>query len=722
MIVLLAMVAGAAAFSSALEKDLTVNLKERPVMKVVRLLQDTKAELEKELEDDKAVYELMECWCKSNNEEKKAAIAAAKQKIAELEASMAEDAAKLRELQVKRKETLDEVNHDHKALMDATALRMKENKEFQASETDYLEAIDAAKNAIIVLSKHNPSLTQIRAAAHHLLDARVAHMVDNTRSITKARVDVLRSFLHNAESASSFLSIPGFQSYAPQSGQIFGILQQMKEDFEVNLSAEQKAEAKTKAEYDALKAAKEDEIDTGRKLIVSIDAQIAEIQERYAEEMKQLENTEAQLALDEEFLRNLEEKCATMDADFEKRTKDRMAEIVAVADAIKILNNDESFEMFNKMVAPNPEFLQIKSSTSQKERRQQVVTLLQRAAHASGSSQIAMLAASAQLDAFTKVKELIDKMMVELGKQQAEEIEHRDWCIDGFNTNERETAAAYDKKESLQTKIADLNKLIEKLSKDIEASKAAIKEAEVQMKRASENREGENVDFQTTVNDHRVMSMILTKAIDRLKQVYSMLQQQPGAPHIQTSATHTDPGNGPAKFKQYGKHGGGGTAVAMLEEILADTKKTEDQAIASEQDSQSAYENFMKDSNKAIIQEQKSISDMKGARASAKEELSITETDFKQTMSQLESLDQTKGDLHKSCDYLLKNFDARQAARAAEIDALREAKNILSGEGLQKSMTENAEADASAAEAQKVADHEAEEKAYREAPGAVLTR
>merc|ERR1719450_1384226 len=206
-----------AAATSALQTDLSMNLKERPVMKVVWLLQDTKAELEKELEDDKAVYELMTCWCTSGSQEKEAAIEAGRAKSAELESSMGADAARIAELTEKRKETLDEVNADHKALMDARAMRMEENKEFQASETDYLEAIDAAKNAIIVLGKHNPQLTQLKAAAHHLLDTRVSQMVGNTR-VGKANVNALRTFLHNAESASSFLAIPGMQSYAPQSG------------------------------------------------------------------------------------------------------------------------------------------------------------------------------------------------------------------------------------------------------------------------------------------------------------------------------------------------------------------------------------------------------------------------------------------------------------------------------------------------------------------------
>merc|ERR1719478_792311 len=206
-------------------------------------------------------------------------------------------------------------------------------------------------------------------------------------SVSKANVGVLRTFLHNAERSASFLSIPGFQSYAPQSGQIFGILGQMKEDFEVNLSEAQKTEAKAKAEYDALKAAKEDEIETGRKLIVSIDGNIAETQEKFAQEAKQLENTQEQLAMDEEFLKNLKEKCATMDADFDKRTKDRLTEIDAVGDTIKILNSDESFEAFDKMEAPV--FLQISESASQ--RRSRAVSALQRAARVSGSPRVALL-------------------------------------------------------------------------------------------------------------------------------------------------------------------------------------------------------------------------------------------------------------------------------------------------------------------------------------------
>merc|ERR1719335_821370 len=279
---------------------------------------------------------------------------------------------------------MDEIYADTKSLGEATEQRMKENKAFQASETDYLEAIDASKNAIIVLGKHNPELAQVKALAHRLLDNRIFHMVDNTP--VKARSDELRAFLNKAETATSFLAIPGMQSYAPQSGQIFGILKQMKEDFEVNLSEEQKAEKKSVEEYESLKAAKEDEIATAQKLQVKLDGDIADTQEKYATESKMLEDAEEQLAMDEEFLASLKEKCATMDADFDKRTKDRLTEIDAVEDTIKILNSDESFTAFDKMQAPQPMFLQTQAVSAQKEIRQRAVSALQRAAAASGDS------------------------------------------------------------------------------------------------------------------------------------------------------------------------------------------------------------------------------------------------------------------------------------------------------------------------------------------------
>merc|ERR1719323_63083 len=169
-----------------------------------------------------------------------------------------------------------------------------------------------------------------------------------------------------------------------------------------------------------------------------------------------------------------------------------------------------------------------------------------------------------------------------------------------------------------------------------------------------------------------------------MKQVYALPQvgedpEQPGAPHVQLSGTATDPGNGPARFTEYSKSTSGGKVVAMLEEVLADSKKIEDETIAAEQDAQSLYESFMKDSNASIKTHQRSIVDMTDNKAKAEKTLSMAESDLGGTMKELESLSTALADLGSSCNFLLRNFEARQESRATEIDALREAKAILSG-------------------------------------------
>merc|ERR1719329_634704 len=133
---------------------------------------------------------------------------------------------------------------------------------------------------------------------------------------------------------------------------------------------------------------------------------------------------------------------------------------------------------------------------------------------------MALIAISAQLDVFTKIKAEIDKLVAEMKVQQADEVEHRDFCIKSLNENNRSQTAAYDKKDSLTTRIADLEKNIETLTASLESTTQEIADTQTQMGRRSETREAENGDYQATVQEQRLTQMILQKAIDRMSQVY----------------------------------------------------------------------------------------------------------------------------------------------------------------------------------------------------------
>merc|ERR1740121_1195665 len=241
---------------------------------------------------------------------------------------------------------------------------MKENKAFHAEEADLLEAIKACGQAITVLKEYNPSpagLAQVRAVAQNLQQEQVFDLVKRSLGgpASSYQLAALQAFLAQAQDGSSFLTVPGFQSYAPQSGQIFGILSQMKEDFEDDLHGSQGKEKQAAADFAELKAAKESEITAGRQLVSKLESEIADLKMKHAEAFKELEDTQAQLELDRTFLANLKEKCSESAATFETRVKDRMAEIAAVSDTIQILNSDTAFDNFDKTV--NTAFFQVHS-------------------------------------------------------------------------------------------------------------------------------------------------------------------------------------------------------------------------------------------------------------------------------------------------------------------------------------------------------------------------
>merc|ERR550514_1330245 len=131
------------------------------------------------------------------------------------------------------------------------------------------------------------------------------------------------------------------------------------------------------------------------------------------------------------------------------------------------------------------------------------------------------LAYRVKLDAFTKVKKAIDDMIAQLLKEKEDEIKQRDFCIEGFYQNERSTEKKEREKKDLTELIDDLTMQIDALAKAIETLKAEIAEMQVQLKRAGEDREKQNKEFQMTVADRRATQKLLTAALNILKDFYA---------------------------------------------------------------------------------------------------------------------------------------------------------------------------------------------------------
>jgi len=648
--------------------------KARPVSKVIALLKDMLKELEKEADEDEEIYDKIACWCETNDKEKTAAIKAAEAKIADLESKIAQYTAKSAQLGTEIKGLEKEMAANQAALDQATSIREKQLAEFNAEEKDLLESISALKAAIVVLSKHHSSLLQIPRS--HLMG-----VVASVQREMQKHANILAGVLTHSErkAMSAFLqapqdyfdSTPTFkQAYAPQSGDIFGILSQMKETFESNLSESSKEEMANSKAYEELKAAKEAQIAANADQISKKTMELANTDEKNAQAKQDIEDTKASLSADEQFLMMLKEKCSLTDKEWEDRQKTRQMEMKAVSEALSILSSDDAHDLFTKTF--NPTLLQ--ESSMNTERRAEASKLLSRVAQKLHSSQLASLAVSVRLDVFTQVKKAIDDMIAQLLVEKADEIKHKDFCTAEFNTNELKTEKEERAKAAAIASIDELEVNIKTLTEELKTLKAEVAEMQVQMKRASENREKENKDFQLTIADQRATQGLLVKALKVLEGWY----KKEAAALVQQGQEPVGPPPPPG-FKEYKDNAKSGGVIAMIQTIIDDAKGMEKAAITAEADAQKAYEGYVKETNTSMDAKNKAIVDKSEFKGKAEQE-KVTAEDLKSSaVSELEGLSKAKGDLHAACDFVLKNFEIRQTARDEEIEALKTAKSILSG-------------------------------------------
>merc|ERR1719487_829548 len=360
----------------------------------------------------------------------------------------------------------------------------------------------------------------------------------------------------------------------------------------------QGAESKSSAEYEALKAAKTEEIAAGEKL--------AKEKVELSEAKEDLTDTENALSADQAFLKDLKERCSVSDAEWEKRSAVRAKEIQAVSETIGILTDDDAHDLFHKSLS----FLQLSSTrrvvTKAQRAREAASRVLLRQGQKSGNKALVQLAAAARLDNFKKVADAIDGMMKDIKKEMENEIVHRDYCNKEFHTNQKETFTVTNVITDLETKINDYASTMETLAGEIEVVKAEIVDLTTGLQQANINRVKESKLFQTTVADQRATQVILKKAMDRLKKFYAdeaMVQLK--ASHKQEPGAAAPPP--PPGFSEYKTNSGSGSVMVMIEGIITDAKETETEAITAENEAQAAYEAFQAESYTAIVEKQRAV-------------------------------------------------------------------------------------------------------------------
>lgn len=293
-------------------------------------------------------------------------------------------------------------------------------------------------------------------------------------------------------------------------------------------------------------------------------------------------------------------------------------------------------------------FMQISSSMVNEDSvLQQASVMLNRAAAATGDPKLALIAASVRPGMFDQVVKAMKQLKTDLEAKKKNEKKRHDTCNTNIKDNEDTTEDTKDKKTTLDSGIASLEQKLKTTKSEINELKATIAETKKQMKRNSEMREQENGNAQKSIMDHRLAQDVLIKAMVRMRQVYALLEEP-------------------------SKHEGGNKIVGMLDNIIKASRSTEEEVATVENKAQTAYEQFFKNSNDLLLDSGKSVTTKVEQKTKSEKALASKKRDLSETETAIESLADESKDLHEDCDFLIKNFDVRQEAVQAEIDALKE--------------------------------------------------
>merc|ERR1719159_1836373 len=260
--------------------------------------------------------------------------------VKDLAAAIEEYAAKSSQLKSDIEALTADVDEKTNALQEATGIRDKELAEFNAEEKDMIQSITSLKGAVTVMSKaHGESaLLQVKDILRHQ-SKRYRHMFG--QSLSDKQRHAVMSLI---QERSTSLSL----ARTPASGEIFGILKQMKESFETNLANSKKDEEQAASDYASLKEAKTKEIAAANGQIESKTVELGDTEEKFALSTQDKKDTEASLEADQGFLADLKDKCAVADEEYAARVKVRTEDQTAISDTIKILTDEEANDAFTK--------------------------------------------------------------------------------------------------------------------------------------------------------------------------------------------------------------------------------------------------------------------------------------------------------------------------------------------------------------------------------------
>merc|ERR1719160_1160775 len=312
-------------------------------------------------------------------------------------------------------------------------------------------------------------------------------------------------------------------------------------------------------------------------------------------------------------------------------------------------------------------------SPTQSLQRGKVVGILKHLSQTHHSFAFAQLASMATSDPFVKIRGLIEDMIAKLLKEAEEEATQKAFCDAEMGKSKKSQDEKTMTLDKLAARIDGASSTIAENTEAIKTLEAEVAEIDKAQAEATEIRTTEHEDYLVASKDFKDSAEAVAKAIEVLKNFYEGSFLQVGA---KTNLKSRQPEFGGAKSDI------ASTIISVLEmseedftTLLAETESTEDEAAK-------AYETLT-DENK--MSKATKETEAKGKASEVKSltvQLSHSKEDHASTSSELDAVLAYIDKLKPQCEEKAMSYAEKKAKREAEIAGLKEALEILAGDGL----------------------------------------
>merc|ERR1719343_1191116 len=415
----------------------------------------------------------------------------------------------------------------------------------------------------------------------------------------------------------------------------------------------------------------------------------------------------AQKNADTAFFDQTKTACLNKHDAWTTRSSLRDEEIEGVTEALAILSTDSARELFASAIKQGKEthaddsydtgmditsFLQMRKSASWEAEPMRAYAALKKEATSAHSLRLAALAVQvrmAKVGHFDKVLKSIDEMISTLKSEGADDIAKRDQCKAEYQSIESTVKSVTWLIQKNVAKIDKLEKLIELRKEQKTKTVDEIAHVDATMRDLTSVREEENRAFLAAKEEDQEAIDLLMQARQALSSYYKnhsvelgpiqgavkglALAQQPDF-DVSADSSPDTVFSGKGKRSKEAKG-----IVQILTTIIEDLNDEIKNGMKAEEEAQLEYEGQMKAAKKLRRDLVEKRDSLQIAIAKRGEEKQLEEQDKSNNEGDLADEQNYKASITNDCDFIIRTFEKRAAARAAEMRGLIGAKEYLAG-------------------------------------------